>query len=36
MPPPRRKGIADAMNPPEPDDSRKQIAGKEDSAVRLL
>jgi hypothetical protein len=29
MPPRHRKGIADAVNPPEPDDSRKQIAEKD-------
>jgi hypothetical protein len=29
MPPRHRKGIADAENPPEPDDSRKQIAEKD-------
>ena len=28
MPPRHRKGIADAVNPPEPDDSRKEIAEK--------
>ena len=29
MPPRHRKGIADAVNPPEPDDSSKQIAEKD-------
>ena len=29
MPPRHRKEIADAVNPPEPDDSRKQIAEKD-------
>jgi hypothetical protein len=29
MPPRHRKGKADAVNPPEPDDSRKQIAEKD-------
>jgi hypothetical protein len=29
MPLRHRKGIADAMNPPQPDDSRKQIAEKD-------
>jgi hypothetical protein len=29
MPLRHRKGIADAVNPPEPDDSRKQIAEKD-------
>jgi hypothetical protein len=29
MPPRHRKGIADAANPPESDDSRKQIAEKD-------
>jgi len=28
MPPRHRKGIADAMNPPEPDDPSKQVAEK--------
>jgi hypothetical protein len=29
MPPRHRKGIADAVNLPEPDDPRKQIAEKD-------
>jgi hypothetical protein len=29
MPPCHRKGVADAVNPPEPDDSRNQIAEKD-------
>jgi hypothetical protein len=29
MPLRHRKGIADAVNPPQPDDSRKQIAEKD-------
>jgi hypothetical protein len=29
MPPRHHKGVADAVNPPEPDDSRKRIAEKD-------
>ncbi len=36
MPPRHRKGIADEVNPPEPDDSRKQIAGKDSPLPRPL
>jgi hypothetical protein len=34
MPPRYRKGLADAVGPPEPDDSRKQIAGERLAPLR--